>query len=438
MTENPKSDLRGSVMVLGGGIAGMTAALSIAKQGYPVHLIEKEKELGGKLRSLGKLFLSGKDAQELIQEKLEEINKNENITVYTGVTLKNIEGYIGNFKATIENEEGTKDINIGVIVVAVGAESFKPVGMYNYEKSDRIITGLEFEEAMKAGNLDPGKNIVFIQCVGAREKEGKRTYCSRVCCSTSIKQALTLKEADPERNIFILYRDIVTPGKEYEDFYRKALREGVLFIRYSEDQKPEVKLSKDGKPVVEAYDPLLQRNVEIDADLVVLATPLVPSPDNEKLAPMLKVPLNQNGFFLEAHVKLRPLDFATDGIFLCGTASTPSTIPEAIDQAEGAASRATTILAKGKIETVGITSEVNEELCIGCGRCAEVCPYNAIQMVTCEEQLGEVKIITRKARVIEAVCKGCGACIAACGSGAIDQKRFEREQILKMIESAVQ
>nr|MDO8077691.1 CoB--CoM heterodisulfide reductase iron-sulfur subunit A family protein [Candidatus Freyarchaeota archaeon] len=427
-----------SALVIGGGIAGMTAALSIAKQGYPVHLIEKEKELGGKLRSLGKLFLSGKDAQELIQEKLEEINKNENITVYTGVTLKNIEGYIGNFKATIENEEGTKDINIGVIVVAVGAESFKPVGMYNYEKSDRIITGLEFEEAMKAGNLDPGKNIVFIQCVGAREKEGKRTYCSRVCCSTSIKQALTLKEADPERNIFILYRDIVTPGKEYEDFYRKALREGVLFIRYSEDQKPEVKLSKDGKPVVEAYDPLLQRNVEIDADLVVLATPLVPSPDNEKLAPMLKVPLNQNGFFLEAHVKLRPLDFATDGIFLCGTASTPSTIPEAIDQAEGAASRATTILAKGKIETVGITSEVNEELCIGCGRCAEVCPYNAIQMVTCEEQLGEVKIVTRKARVIEAVCKGCGACIAACGSGAIDQKRFEREQILRMIESAVQ
>ncbi|MFB0562598.1 MAG: FAD-dependent oxidoreductase [Candidatus Lokiarchaeia archaeon] len=426
-----------SALVIGGGIAGMTASLSIAKQGFRVHLIEKEKELGGKLRSLNKLFLSGKGAKELIQEKIDEINENENITVYTGVNLKNMEGFIGNFKATIENEEGEKDIKVGVIVVAVGAESLKPVGMYNYENSDKIITGLELEEAMKEGSLEPGKNVAFIQCVGARENEG-RTYCSRVCCSTSIKQALTLKELDPESNISILYRDIVTPGKDYEDFYRKAMGEGVLFIRYSEDQKPEVKLSKEGKPIVVVYDPLLQKNVEIEADLIVLATPMVPTEDNEELSSMLKVPLNQNRFFLEAHVKLRPLDFATDGIFLCGTASTPSTVTGTIDQAEGAASRAATILAKGSIETVGITSVVNEELCIGCGRCAEVCPYNAIQMLTCEEQLGEMKIQTRKARVIEAVCKGCGACISECGTNAIDQKRFERRQILKMIESAVQ
>jgi heterodisulfide reductase subunit A len=426
-----------SALVIGGGIAGMSAALSIAKQGFRVYLIEKEKELGGKLRSLGKLFLSGKEAKELIQEKIDEISENKNITVYTGVKLKNIEGYIGNFKATIENSEGAKDIQIGVIVVAVGAESFKPVGMYNYGSSDRIITQLELEEKMKEGTLNPGKNIVFIQCVGSREKKG-RTYCSRVCCSTSIKQALTLKETDPERNIYVLYRDIVTPGKEYEDFYRKAMGEGVLFIRYSEDQKPEVRLSKEGKPLVEVYDLLLQKNVEIEADLVVLATPMVPIENKEELSSMLKVPLSQHGFFLEAHVKLRPLDFATDGIFLCGTASTPSTIPEAIDQAEGAASRGATILAKGSVETVGITSCVDEELCIGCGRCAAVCPYKAIQMVTCEEQLGEMKIQTRKARVIDAVCKGCGTCVSECGTNAISQKRFERQQILKMIESAVQ
>nr|MDO8079616.1 CoB--CoM heterodisulfide reductase iron-sulfur subunit A family protein [Candidatus Freyarchaeota archaeon] len=426
-----------SALVIGGGIAGMSAALSIAKQGFRVYLIEKEKELGGKLRSLGKLFLSGKEAKELIQEKIGEISENKNITVYTSAKLKNIEGYIGNFKATIENGEGAKDIQVGVIVVAVGAESFKPVGMYNYGNSNRIITQLELEEKTKEGTLDPGKNIVFIQCVGSREKKG-RTYCSRVCCSTSIKQALTLKETNPERNIYVLYRDIVTPGKEYEDFYRKAMGEGILFIRYSEDQKPEVKLSKEGKPLVEVYDLLLQKNVEIEADLVVLATPMVPIENKEELSSMLKVPLSQHGFFLEAHVKLRPLDFATDGIFLCGAASTPSTVPESIDQAEGAASRAATILAKGSVETVGITSCVDEELCIGCGRCAAICPYKAIQMATCEEQLGEMKIQTRKARVIDAVCKGCGACVPECPTGAANQKRFERKQVLKMIESAVQ
>ncbi len=432
-----KVEVERSALVIGGGIAGMTAALSIAKQGFKVTLTEKEKELGGKLRSLDTLFLSGKKAKELLQEKTDEISRNENITVYTGVKLKNLEGFIGNFKAIIENEEGEKEISVGVIVVAVGAESFKPVGMYNYENSDRIVTLLELEEAMKEGTFDPGKNIVFIQCVGSREPEG-RTYCSRVCCSTSIKQAIKLKELNSERSIYILYRDIVTPGKEYEDFYRKAMGEGILFIRYSEDQKPEVRLSKEGKPTVEVYDPLLQKNVEIEADTVALATPMIPTENNEELSSMLKVPLSQHGFFLEAHVKLRPLDFATDGIFLCGTASTPSTIPEAIDQAEGAASRASTILAKGQVETVGISSVVNEELCIGCGRCADVCPYNAIQMITCEEQLGEMKIQTRKARVIEAVCKGCGTCVAECGTNAINQKRFERRQILKMIESAVQ
>ncbi|MGQ9719711.1 MAG: FAD-dependent oxidoreductase [Candidatus Jordarchaeum sp.] len=426
-----------SALVIGGGIAGINAALSIAKQGFKVNLIEKEKELGGKLRSLDTLFLSGKKAEELLQEKIDEISRQENITVYTGAKVKGIEGYIGNFKVTIENEEGEKEIKVGVIVVAVGAESFKPFGMYNYGNSDRILTLLELEEKMKKGSFDPGKNIVFVQCVGSREPEG-RTYCSRVCCSTSIKQALKLKEHDPERNIFILYRDIVTPGKEYEDYYRKAMEKGILFIRYLEDQKPEVTLSKEGKPIVEVYDPLLQKIVEIDADNIVLATPMVPIEDNEELSSMLKVPLSQHGFFLEAHVKLRPLDFATDGIFLCGAASTPSTIPEAIDQAEGAASRASTILAKGEVETVGISSVVDEELCIGCGRCAAVCPYNAIQMITCEEQLGEMKIQTRKAQVIEAVCKGCGTCVSECGTNAINQKRFERRQILKMIESVIQ
>ncbi|MEM3562815.1 MAG: CoB--CoM heterodisulfide reductase iron-sulfur subunit A family protein [Candidatus Jordarchaeaceae archaeon] len=425
-----------SALIIGGGIAGITAALSIAKQGFKVNLIEKENQLGGKLRSLDTLFLSGKKAEELLQEKIDEISRQKNITVYTSTKVKNIEGYIGNFTVTIEDQEGEKKIKVGVIVVAVGAESFKPFGMYNYGNSDKILTLLELEEAMKRGAANIGRNIVFIQCVGSREPQG-RTYCSRVCCPTSIKQALKLKESDPERNIFVLYRDIVTPGKGYEDYYRKAREEGIMFIRYSEEQKPKVKLSNGGKPTVEVYDTLLQKNVKIEADNVVLATPIVPIENNEELSSMLKVPLSQHGFFLEAHVKLRPLDFATDGIFLCGTASTPCTIPEAIVQAEGAASRASTILAKGQVETVGITSRVNEELCIGCGRCAAVCPYNAIQMITCEEELGEIKIQTRKARIIEAVCKGCGTCVSECGTNAINQKRFERQQIVKMIESVI-
>jgi heterodisulfide reductase subunit A len=266
----------------------------------------------------------------------------------------------------------------------------------------------------------------MIQCVGSRN--GDRPYCSRICCSEAIKNALKLKALAPETNVYILYRDIRTYGFK-EDYYEKAREEGVLFIRYEPEREPRLETEGEGLGVA-VYEPILRDDLLIRTDLLVLSPGIVPSYENETLSKMLKVPLNEDGFFLEAHMKLRPVDFATEGIFLAGLAHSPKSIDESISQANAAVSRALTYLSKTHLETIGTVSEVNEKTCVGCGLCETICPYKAIEILTKRTIVGE-KLVSQ---VNKTLCKGCGACVASCRSGSIDLKGFTTEEIVSQIE----
>ncbi|MHC1573108.1 MAG: FAD-dependent oxidoreductase [Candidatus Syntropharchaeales archaeon] len=410
-------------MVIGGGIAGMTAASEMTRQGYRVYLIEKEAELGGNLRSI-RYSLSGEDPQELLRRMIEEVETNPMIEVMKSTTIDSIEGYIGNFKVNLSRNGEKREIDCGVIIVATGAEEYKPKE-YLYGEDERIVTQLEFEELMDEGKLDlSGKTVVMIQCVGSREEE--RTYCSRVCCATAIKNSIVIKENYPDADVYILYRDIRTYGFK-EEYYRRARDLGVIFIRYEKDEKPEV--TKDGDLLkVGVVDQLLKEKFIIEPDLLVLSAATIPAADNPRISELLKLPLTEHGFFLEAHAKLRPVDFATDGVFLCGLAHSPKLIGEAISQACAAVSRACTILSRSFIESEGTIAKVNELICSGCGVCVSVCPYGVPELVVNERGV-------LVSRINEAKCKGCGACGCGCPSSAIAMNHFMDVQIMAQIDA---
>ena len=417
-------DLTHAALVIGGGVAGMVSALNLADQGFEVHLVEKGSELGGMARSIH-YTLEGGDVQAYLTDLIDKISTHPLIKVYTGAHIVDVAGFVGNFTTglMIERKRYIQEIKHGVTIIATGGKEYKPTE-YLYGSDPRVLTQLELEEEIIKGNLEivNCSNLVMIQCVGSRN--GQRPYCSRVCCSQSIKNALRLKELNPEMNIYILYRDMRTYGFK-EDYYQEARTKGIVFIRYEEDNPPKVEtVRRDGEYVltVTVTDPILGEELVIDTDILALGVAAVPSPEIRELAQFYKVPLNEDGFFLEAHVKLRPVDFATDGVFLAGLAHSPKFMEEAIAQAKAAASRATTVLVKDKVMAEGIVSCVNEDLCGGCGICEVLCPYAAI----------EVDRETRVAKVNEALCKGCGTCAAACPSGAAQQRGFMREQILSM------
>jgi heterodisulfide reductase subunit A len=423
----PEIDVQGSAVVIGGGVSGMTAALSLANQQFKVYLIEKEKELGGKLKELYKLHPNDKPSSEILNEYVLSVRSNPNIQVYTSSTLKHIDGFIGNFEATIDHEGKEETFNAGTIIVATGADVFKPRGMYCYGENKNVITQLELEKLMKENKLEKPKNVVMIQCVGAREeKEGGRNYCSRICCAVAVKNALEIKEMLPETEVSILYRDMQTYGKDFEEQYEKARGKFVQFMRYDVENPPEICTRPDGKLSVKVHDILVNATLELDADLVVLSTPLIQWEDAKELSKLLKVPLGADGFFFEAHVKLRPVDFATDGIFVCGTAHSPKTIAESIAQAYAAASRAGIPMALGRVRTEAITAFVDEGLCTGCGTCVKLCPYNAIR----KDDQGI-------ARVNDVLCKGCGVCAASCPEKAIDMRHFSDAQVLAEATAAL-
>jgi heterodisulfide reductase subunit A len=312
----------------------------------------------------------------------------------------------------------------GVTIIATGAQEYK-ADEYLYGRNSKVLTQLELEEEIATGNPDVINcdNLVMVLCVGSRN--GERPYCSRVCCNQAIKNALKLKQAKAEMNIYILYRDIRTYGF-YEEYYQEARQKGIVFLRYDLENKPRVSQSrKNGQLVirVEGKDLVLGEEVAIDADILALSVPMVPPEEVRELAMLYKVPLNQDGFFLEAHVKLRPVDFATDGIFVCGLAHAPKSIEESIAQAKAAASRATTILAKDTIMAEGIVASIDESICSGCGICEALCPYGAITVD------GKEKV----AKINEALCKGCGTCCAACPSGAARQRGFTTDQLSSML-----
>jgi heterodisulfide reductase subunit A len=324
-----------------------------------------------------------------------------------------IEGYVGNFKTTIKTGGKEEQIEHGITIVATGASEYKPTE-YLYGQDLRIKTQRELEETLSKGKF-VAKNVVMIQCVGARNET--RPNCSRICCGQAIKNALKIKEKSPETEVYVLYKDMRAYGFK-EDRYREASNAGVIFIAYDDEHKPKVAV-ENGKLFVTAWEPVLKEWVPIEAEMLVLSAATVPNPDSEKLAKMLKVPLSRDGFFLEAHMKLRPLDFATDGIFLCGMAHWPKYIDESISQACGAAARAAIVLSSKTLEAEGTVCHIDENKCVGCGLCITICPYGAISKD--EKDL---------AKVNEVLCKGCGTCAASCPMRAMTMRQFTDNQLI--------
>jgi heterodisulfide reductase subunit A len=412
-----------TAMVVGGGISGMAAAKSLANQGYDTHIIERSAQLGGQALNLFQTA-QGEDIQKKLSELINAVQKNEKIHVHLDTTIANVDGFVGNFEAALSSNGKEEMLECGIAVLATGASPLKPTE-YRYGEDPRILTSLELDR--KLIDKDPGlkklNTAVFIQCVGSREPQ--RPYCSRVCCTHSIDNALQLKKRNPDMNIFILYRDIRTYS-EREYLYKEAREAGVIFIRYSLDQKPEVDL-KDGNLLIKTMDPIIGRQVEIETDLLSLATAIIPNRD-EQLANFFKVPLNEDGFFVERHAKLGPSEFATDGVFLCGLAHYPKPIDESIAQGRAAASRAITLLAQKTIHTSGNVAETEPALCSQCGVCVSLCPYSAPSFVEEGPWAG-------RAQINPVLCKGCGLCVASCRSGAIHLKGFDNDQIFSQIFS---
>jgi len=421
-----------SGLVIGGGLAGMTAALSLAHQGFNVHLVEKQNELGGNLKHLHYLLGGDQPQAELNRLRL-EISRNDRICVYTGAKLEKIEGSIGDFSTTIAVDGQTTTVKHGTIIVATGAREHQPTE-YLYGQDERVITQRQLEERLAAGDafLKPNgkqKTVVMIQCVGSRDKE--RPYCSRVCCAEAIKNALKIKELSPQTHVYVLYRDIRTYGFK-EEYYTRARKLGVAFVRYEEDRKPEV--APNGKGLqVSVFDQTLGMPFTIAADAVVLSAGIQPHEGNHQLAQLIKVPLNSEGFFLEAHMKLRPVDFMTDGAFLCGLAHSPKNIEETILQAQAAAARASTILARDSIELEGNISHVVDASCDGCAYCVDTCPYKAISMVEYMWQGGIKKVVETN----DSSCKGCGCCQATCPKNGIFVYGFTLAEIEAQIHAAL-
>ena len=419
-----------NTLIVGGGLAGMTAALSIANQGYQVYLVEKAADLGGLARRVY-YTLEGLDVQAYLRDVIRRVYQNPLIHVYTGATFLSASGYVGNFLTKVESDGRIIEIKHGATVIATGAEVYKPAE-YLYGEDEKVITHLELEEriAQRDEKVINSNSVVMIQCVGCRRED--RNYCSRICCGESIKNALKLKEINPAMDIYILFRDIRTYGFK-EHYYREAANKDVRFIRYEPDDNPRVEAVDDGdKSIlrVTVTDPILAKKLEIDADMLVLAAAVVPSADRREIAGLFKISLGPDEFFQEAHVKLRPVDCGAEGIYLCGMAHYPKFISETIGQAYGAAGRALTLLSNDTVVASGSVCVVDERRCIGCGECILACTYGAIEFRDTREG--------KKAKVNTVLCKGDGLCNAKCPTGAISLKHYTDDALLDQIDAAFQ
>jgi heterodisulfide reductase subunit A len=422
-----------SVLVIGGGISGMKAALALADMGVKSYLIEKQEKLGGRLNQLYTMFPSDIKTKDILDMLIKEVNKNKFITVMTHAELAEIDGFIGNYKGTIRFHHGKKKkIEFGTIIVATGFKEIDLKGQYQYGVNKNILSQTELEEKIKKGTFEKKpKNIVIINCAGAMDEE--RPYCCRIGCGVSIKNAKLMSEKFPGSKIYILYRDMRVFGKEEEEYYADVLKNyHVTVIRYPGEKKPQVILDKnnprEGSMKVNVHDDILNEDMFLPADLVVLTVNTEGEVLTETLKNMLKIPADAAGFFLEAHAKIRPLDFATDGIYLCGAAHYPKNLVDSIAQAEGAASRAAIPIMQGRMKGEGQVASVNEEFCSGCRTCEFLCAYSAIEIKPSHNDPEHLV-----ATINRALCKGCGACAGACPSGAIEQMGFKSKQINEML-----
>jgi heterodisulfide reductase subunit A len=406
-----------TALVVGGGVAGMTAALSLADQGFPAVLVERSSELGGAARDIAATW-RGREVQPYLADLTARVQDHPDVEVLLNAEITSAKGFVGNFETQVTSGKVTRVVRHGAAVIATGAEA-SATDEYLYGRHPRVLRWHEIEQHPEL--LKDAANVVFIQCVGSRDE--KRPYCSRICCTTSVSQAIAIKEKSPDTHVYILYRDIRTFG-EREILYKEARAKGVIFIRYSLDDKPVVSEAHGGLEV-RVFDPILQKRVLIKADVINLATAIVPT-ESSRLAAFYKLPLNSDNFFMEAHAKLRPVDFASDGLFVCGLAHYPKPIDESIAQAMAAAGRAATVLAKSSIAVSPLVSKVAADQCIGCGLCVEVCPFGAMELEEVEGQ-------GYRARNIPASCKGCGLCASSCPKKAIDMLHFRDQQIIATV-----
>ena len=419
-----------AALVIGGGLAGMTSALDLAEQGYQVSMVERDTVLGGNLRHVHYLG-NGEDPQAALRTLVRKVLAHDRIRVFTGATIQAIEGSVGSFKTSIARNGSVERVEHGVVVVATGATKHRPT-THLYGEDARVLTQVELEERLATRGADGlPATVVMIQCVGSRDEE--RPYCSRTCCSEAVKNALKIKELSPDTHVYVLYRDIRTYGF-HESAYTKARQQGVVFLRHKDDRKPVVTRGEGSDMVVTVYDPQCEHVVEIDAGLVVLSVATVPREETRDVAQMLKVPLNQDGYLLEAHMKLRPVDFATDGVFVAGLAHSPKSIEETIIQASAAAARAGAVLFHDAIELEATISSVVEETCDGCAYCVDPCPYNAIKLI----EYIRNGVVKKVIEINEALCKGCGTCQATCPKRGVFIRGFTLDQISAQVTAALE
>lgn len=417
-----KVPVNNTALIVGGGIAGMSAAISLAEQGFPVHIVEKENQLGGTVIDMYQT-MEGHDLQKFLADTIDQVNKHSRIKVHLKSSVANVDGHIGEFHSTIANNgnsNGQKiEIEHGVVIVATGAIEEKPT-TYSYDKHDKILTQLELSTALGKNELSlPEKGtVVMVQCVEQRNED--RPYCSRVCCATAVKNALSLKKAYPDLKIMVLYRDMRTYGFR-ELAFQEARAKGIIFSQYDAETPPELTISDNIK--IEHTEIISGSKIQLEPDMVVLASPIVPRANKEEISELLRVPLNEDGFFLEAHVKLRPVDFASEGLFICGTAHAPKFINETISQANAVAGRAATILSKKEMPVTGQTAWIDQDKCISCMTCVHVCPYNS-PMIN----------MFNKGEIQAAVCMGCGSCTAECPARAISLRNYTDNQIMSAID----
>jgi heterodisulfide reductase subunit A2 len=420
---NGEVPVTASALILGGGLGGMTAALSIADQGYKVHLVEKEPVLGGLLRNLRRT-LEQTDVQAYLNQLTARVRSHSQILVYTNAGLTRITGQVGNFNSILNVAGREQTVEHGVVIVATGGEE-RLTGKFLHGKNPRVVTQSKLEAALADGNLPselrgkPDPTVVMIQCVESRD--AKNPYCSRVCCSDAIKNALEIKRRQPQSRVIVLARDIRTYGFR-EMFFQEAREQGVQFVRYAEENEPSV-VEEAGQLKVTVPDGSADCDLVLEPDLLVLSTGIGPAMDNQALSGMLRSSLTTDGFFLEAHPKLRPVDLANEGEFLCGLAHSPRFIDETIAQAQAAAGRATRILSKAELEILGQVAHVNPAYCVACATCVKVCPYGA-------PMINEV----RKSEIQGAKCMGCGSCAAVCPARTISLLHQEGETVVAMLD----
>jgi heterodisulfide reductase subunit A-like polyferredoxin len=440
-------------LIIGGGISGMTAALNISNQGFETIIIEKENKLGGNLNHINVLYPTEQHVSNYLEEIEKQVEDNKNIKTFLNSKIENVDGSIGNYNIIIANSAETRKIDVGVIIVATGSIEFKPHGLFEYNKENKnIITQQELEQKLKYEDkswLNSIKHVTTIMCVNARQKGGI-SYCSNVCCSNTIKNVQVLKEIKPDLETLVLFRELHMAKKEFEKYVSKR-KKIANYLKYDLKHIPSVvKLSEDPEKYEIKVPSIIDPSdiIKVETDLIILSTPMIPPDDLQDLAKKLNVPLDEHGFFIEAHEKLRPLDFSAHGIFICGCAQWPKNIQDSILEANGAAGRASRFLSLKEISSTKLElfsfflsiecffkdMKVNREKCNGCGQCAEVCQFKAISLLDIKQEYEDVSIPTKKAYINPAICKGCGKCSATCRLKAIDPRHYDFKQISSIID----